>query len=66
MAHLLWSAGAILVALGLAAHLFGWDALLWIPEAILDALREDPKTYGVIALGLVLMAIARLVSRRRP
>lgn len=66
MAHLLWSAGAILVALGLAAHLFGWDALLWIPEAILDALREDPKTYGVIALGVVLMAIARLVSRRRP
>lgn len=66
MAHLLWSAGAILVALGLAAHLFGWNALLWIPEAILDALREDPKTYGVIALGLVLMAIARLVSRRRP
>lgn len=66
MAHLLWSAGAILVALGLAAHLFGWNALLWIPEAILDALREDPKTYGVIALGLVLMAIARLVARRRP
>ena len=66
MAHLLWSAGAILVALGLAAHLFGWNALLWIPEAILDALREDPKTYGVIALGLALMAIARLVSRRRP
>ena len=66
MAHLLWSAGAILVALGLAAHLFGWTALLWIPEAILDALREDPKTYGVIALGLVLMAIARLVARRRP
>ena len=66
MAHLLWSAGAILVALGLAAHLFGWDALMWIPEAILDALREDPKTYGVIALGVVLMAIARLVSRRRP
>ena len=66
MAHLLWSAGAILVALGLAAHLFGWDALLWIPDAILEALREDPKTYGVIALGLVLMAIARLVSRRRP
>ena len=66
MAHLLWSAGAILVALGLAAHLFGWDALLWIPEAILDAVQEDPKTYGVIALGLVLMAIARLVARRRP
>ena len=66
MAHLLWSAGAILVALGLAAHLFGWNALLWIPEAALDAIREDPKTYGVIALGLVLMAIARLVSRRRP
>ena len=66
MAHLLWSAGAILVALGLAAHLFGWNALLWIPEAILDALREDPKTYGIIALGLALMAIARLVSRRRP
>ena len=66
MAHLLWSAGAILVALGLAAHLFGWNALLWIPEAILDAVQEDPKTYGVIALGLVLMAIARLVARRRP
>ena len=65
MAHVLWSAGAILVALGLAAHLFGWDSLLWIPEAILDAIREDPKTYGVIALGLLLMFIARLVSRHR-
>lgn len=66
MAHLLWSTGAVLVALGVAAHLFGWNALLWIPEAALEAIREDPKTYGVIALGLVLMVIARMVARRRP
>ena len=66
MAQLLWSAGTILVVLGLAAHLFGWDFLLWIPEAALAAIREDPETYGVIALGLVLMLLARLVARRRP
>ncbi|MDN3568036.1 hypothetical protein ACFQY5_25885 [Paeniroseomonas aquatica] len=66
MAHALWSAGAILVVLGLIAHLFGWEAVVWIPEAALDAIREDPKTYGIIALGLLLMFIARLITRRRP
>lgn len=66
MSHALWSAGAILVVLGLAAHLFGWDSVLWIPEAAFDAIRQDPGTYGIIALGLVLMFIARLITRRRP
>ncbi|MDB5375396.1 MAG: hypothetical protein JWP04_4038 [Belnapia sp.] len=65
MAHVLWSVGAILVALGLMAHLFGWDALLWIPQAALAAIREDPATYGVIALGLVLMLLARIFTRPR-
>ena len=74
MARLLWSAGTILVALGIAAQLFGWDAimwipsaaldaLLWIPQAVVEALREDPRTYGVILAGLALMLVARLLSR---
>ncbi len=64
MARLLWSLGTLLVLLGVLAHLFGWDALLWIPEAVLDALRADPRTYGVILLGAVLMLVARIISRR--
>ncbi len=65
MARWLWTAGAVLVALGLAAHLFGWDALLAIPEAVVDTVRESPETYGVVALGVLLMVLARLVGGRR-
>ncbi|CAA9268570.1 MAG: hypothetical protein AVDCRST_MAG27-2966 [uncultured Craurococcus sp.] len=64
MARLLWSLGTLLVLIGVLAHLFGWDALLWIPEAVLDALRADPRTYGVILAGAVLMLVARIISRR--
>jgi nitrate reductase gamma subunit len=65
MSTWLWSLGTLLVALGLAAHLFGWDALLWIPSAAIEAVRSEPETYGVVAIGLVLMVLARLIGRRR-
>ncbi len=65
MARWLWTAGAALVALGLAAHVFGWDALLWIPVAAVETVRSSPETYGVVALGLLLMVLARLVGGRR-
>ena len=64
MAKWLWTAGAALVALGLAAHVFGWEALLWIPIAAVETGRENPETYGVVALGLLLMVLARLIGRR--
>ena len=64
MARWLSSLGALLVLLGLAAHAFGWDSLLWIPRAALDAVRADPATTGVVALGLLLMLLARLFGRR--
>jgi len=54
----------MLVGLGVAANLLGWDALLWIPAAVFRAVRSDPETYGVIALGILLMAAARLMGRR--
>jgi hypothetical protein len=64
-----------LVALGIAAHIVGWDTLLWlpgvildslmwIPETAVDAVQRAPATTGVIALGVALMVVARLVSRR--
>ena len=65
MARWLWSLGTVLVVLGLAAHVFGWDALLWIPMAAVEAVRSDPETYGVVAAGVVLMVLARLIGRRR-
>jgi hypothetical protein len=65
MSRWLWSLGAMLVVLGLAAHLFGWDALLRIPMAAIEAARSEPETYGVVAVGVVLMVVARLVGRRR-
>lgn len=65
MARWLWSAGAALVALGLAAHVFGWDALLWIPFALVETVRDYPETYGVVALGVLLMVLARLLGGRR-
>jgi len=79
MARWLWSTGAALVAIGLTAHLFGWgallwvwdvlfwiwDALLWTSAAAFEAIRSDPATYGVVALGVALMVLARLIGRRR-
>jgi hypothetical protein len=65
MAKWLWTAGAALVALGLAAQVFGWDALLWIPAAVVETVRENPETYGVVALGILLMVLARLIGGRR-
>lgn len=65
MAKWLGTAGAALVALGLAAHLFGWDFLLWIPLWVVETVESSPETYGVIALGLLLMLLARLVGGRR-
>ena len=64
MSHWLWSIGTLLVALGVAANVLGWDALLWVPVAVVRAVRSDPETYGVIAAGLVLMVLARLIGRR--
>ncbi|RAI58939.1 hypothetical protein [Roseicella frigidaeris] len=65
MARSLWSLGALLVLLGLAAHVFGWDSLLEIPEAAIAAIRAAPATYGVVALGVLLMLVARMMGRRR-
>ena len=45
-ARLLWSIGVVLVALGLAAHLFGWGALLRIPMTAIEIVRANPWTYG--------------------
>ena len=65
MAKWLWTAGAALVALGLAAHLLGWDTLFSIPMALVDTVRSAPETYGVVALGVLLMVLARLIGGRR-
>jgi hypothetical protein len=64
-ARILSSLGGLLVLLGLAAHFIGWDALLWLPEAAVAAVRENPATYGLIALGLALMVLAGLIRRWR-
>ena len=65
MSSWLWTAGALLVALGLAAHLFGWDALLAVPVSVVETVRSSPETYGLVALGVLLMVLARLVGGRR-
>lgn len=65
MARWLSSLGGLLVMLGLAAHVFGWETLRWIPEAAIAAIRADPETYGVVALGLALMLLARVIGRWR-
>lgn len=76
MSARLWSLGVLLVALGVAARAVGWDALLWmpmavihsllwVPEAAIDAIRTDPATFGVVALGVALMVVARVMGRRR-
>lgn len=64
MSRSLWSLGTLLVMLGAAASVFGWDALLWVPRAALEAVQNNPGTYGVIALGVLLMAVARMVGRK--
>lgn len=63
--RLLWSLGVLLVTLGVAARLLGWDALLWAPTAAVEAVRSDPGTYGLIAAGVALMVLARLLGRWR-
>ena len=65
MSRWLWTAGAALVALGLAAHIFGWDALLWVPVALVETVQSSPETYGIMALGVLLMVVARLIGGRR-
>ncbi|EFH12659.1 hypothetical protein ACFFMP_01350 [Pseudoroseomonas cervicalis] len=75
MSARLWSIGVLLVALGIAASVVGWDALLWLPRqlfdslawaprALFEALRDSPATTGIILLGVVLMVAARLLGRR--
>lgn len=64
MVRLLWSAGGLLVTLGIAALVFGWDALLWLPTAAVEMAVEYPETYGLIAGGIVLMVLARALGRR--
>lgn len=72
----LWTLGLCLVLLGVGAHWFGWDALLWFPRAvldwlswgpaaILDAIEEAPSTVGLIALGIVLMVVAKMWMRQK-
>jgi hypothetical protein len=76
MSAKLWSLGVFLVALGVAAHVVGWEALLWLPRiamdsllwapaALVDVIRSAPATFGVIVLGVVLMVVARLMRRRK-
>jgi hypothetical protein len=70
----LWSIGSFLVAIGIAASVVGWDFLLWVPRvvlnwlawvpgAIIEAVHSSPATFGVIALGVVLMVVARMRGR---
>ncbi|MBO1074985.1 hypothetical protein IAI58_04125 [Roseomonas marmotae] len=76
MSARLWSLGVFLVALGIAAHVVGWDRLLWIPRvamewlawvpaAIIEAVTASPATTGIIAVGVALMVVARLLARHR-
>lgn len=70
----LWTLGVCLVVLGIAAHWFGWDAVLWFPReaiywltwapaAIMEAIEASPGTVGIIALGIVLMVVAKIWMR---
>jgi hypothetical protein len=72
----LWSLGILLVAIGIAAHVVGWDTLLWVPrvvldslfwvpEALIDTIRAAPGTFAIIALGVALMVVARIKGRRQ-
>jgi hypothetical protein len=75
MSARLWSLGVLLVALGIAATVVGWDAILWLPRFVLDSLawvpgavigaaRDSPITVAVIAAGILLMLLATLLRRR--
>jgi hypothetical protein len=64
-ARFLWSIGTLLVTLGLAALAVGWDTLLWLPKAAIEAARAEPWTYGLIAAGVALMLLATLIRRWR-
>lgn len=64
MAKLLWSAGSLLVMIGLAALVFGWNTLLWLPMAAIDMAQANPETYGLIGAGAVLMVVASFLGRR--
>ncbi len=71
LARRLQGLGVALLVLGLAAHTFGWGWVLWLPEVFMDAarafveaIRWDPLTYGLIAAGLGLIVVARVVGRR--
>lgn len=76
MARHLWSLGLILIALGIAALVVGWDTLLWfpvraldalwwVPEALADAYHAAPLTFVVIGLGICLLVLARILMARR-
>ena len=75
LAGRLWSLGVFLVAIGVAAHVVGWDALLfvpqvlldslaWLPMAAVDAVRASPGTWALVAAGVGLMVVARAMGRR--
>jgi hypothetical protein len=70
LARRLQMVGVVLLLVGLAAHAFGWDALMWVPQLLGDAVRAfvaaitwDPLTYGLIAAGLGLIVVARVLRR---
>ncbi len=75
MSRNLWTLGVLLVGLGIAALIVGWDALLWLPVQALDALwwvpatvagafHAAPVTFAVIGLGVVLLVVARVLRQR--
>ncbi|MBE9606283.1 hypothetical protein IAI18_15575 [Acetobacteraceae bacterium H6797] len=75
MSARLGSIGALLVAIGIVAYVIGWDALLWIPRAVMDSLvwlpnaladafHSAPWAFGIIAVGVVLMLVSRMMERR--
>ncbi|MCR0980948.1 hypothetical protein [Roseomonas populi] len=75
-ARALWSLGILLVAVGVAAHAVGWeellwfprwvlDSLFWVPMALMDAVASAPLAFAVIALGVVLMVVSRIIGRSR-
>lgn len=70
----LWTIGVCLVVLGIAAHWFGWDALLWFPRSALEWLFWLPAMIadtvgGIIAaveaspstVGLVVLGIVLMI-----
>lgn len=65
MERLLYGAGTLLVMLGLAAWVFGWEALMWLPRAAVEAVRAEPWSLGLVAAGVGLMVLAGLVRRWR-